>query len=100
MSFMSGLLRFRRPPAIPCQEVVELVTDYLEDALPAADRRRLEAHLADCPHCTEYLAQMRATIRLTGRLGPDDLTAEMREDLGELYRRWRDEERHRKGDQG
>ncbi len=91
MSFLSGLLRLRRPPAIPCQEVVELVTDYLEDALPASDRRRLEAHLADCPHCTEYLAQMSETIRLTGRLTPEDLSPAMRTDLTELYRRWQAE---------
>ena len=91
MSFLSGLLRFRRPPALACQEVVELVTDYLEDALPAADRRRLDAHLADCPHCTEYLAQIRATIRLTGRVTPEDMSPAMRTDLTELYRRWRAE---------
>jgi anti-sigma factor RsiW len=76
-----------------CQEVVELVTDYLEGALSRRERRRFEAHLADCPHCTEYLAQMRATIRVTGRLEPDDLTPAMSEDLGELFRRWRDEDR-------
>jgi anti-sigma factor RsiW len=80
----------RKDPLV-CQEVVEMVTDYLEGALPRGERRRLEAHLADCPHCTEYLAQMRATIRLTGRLEPDDLSAEMRDDLEELYRRWRDD---------
>jgi anti-sigma factor RsiW len=91
MSFMSGLLRFRRPPAIPCQEVVELVTDYLEGALPTAGRRRFEAHLADCPHCTEYLAQIRETIRLAGRVTPEDLSPAMRTDLTELYRRWRAE---------
>jgi anti-sigma factor RsiW len=76
-----------------CQEVVEMVTDYLESALPRRERRRLETHLADCPHCTEYLAQIRATIRLTGRLEPADLTPEMRDDLGELYRRWRTDQR-------
>ena len=81
----------RKNPLV-CQEVVELVTDYLDGALSRADRRRFEAHLADCPHCTEYLAQMRATIRLTGRLEPEDLTPEMRDDLGELYRRWRGRE--------
>jgi anti-sigma factor RsiW len=81
-------LRPRKDPLV-CQEVVELVTDYLEGALSRSDRRRFEAHLADCPHCTEYLAQMRVTIRLTGRLGPDDLSPEMQDDLGELYRRWR-----------
>jgi anti-sigma factor RsiW len=89
MSFLSGLLRFRsRSPGLACQEVVELVTDYLEGALPAADRRRFEEHLADCPHCTEYLAQIRETIRLTGRVAPEDMTPAMRTDLTELYRRW------------
>jgi anti-sigma factor RsiW len=75
-----------------CQELVELVTDYLEGALPRRQRRRLEAHLADCPHCTEYLAQMRATIRLAGRLDPEDFSPEMSDDLAELYRRWRADE--------
>lgn len=74
-----------------CQEVVELVTDYLEGALSRSQRRRLEAHLAGCEHCTEYLEQMRATIRLTGRLRAEDLTPEMQEELTEIYRRWRSE---------
>jgi anti-sigma factor RsiW len=72
-----------------CQQVVELISDYIEGTLPRSQRRRLEAHLADCEHCTEYLAQMRETIRLTGTLGTHDLTPQMREDLAELYRRWR-----------
>jgi anti-sigma factor RsiW len=75
-----------------CQQVVELVTEYLDGSLSRSRRRRFEAHLADCPHCTEYLAQMRATIRLTGRIAEEDLTAEMRDDLSEVYRRWRSEE--------
>jgi anti-sigma factor RsiW len=88
---MPSLSRFRfwlRPRDLICQQVVELVTDYLEGALPAADSRRLEKHLAGCPHCTEYLAQMRETIKLAGRLTPEDLTPEMRTDLTEVYRRW------------
>jgi anti-sigma factor RsiW len=91
MSFLSGLLRFRSPAQVPCQQVVEMVTDYLEDALPPADRRRLEHHLPGCPHCTEYLAQMRETIRLAGRVTPEDLTPQMRTELTDLYRRWRTE---------
>jgi anti-sigma factor RsiW len=94
MSFLSGVLRFRfrsRSRELVCQEVVELVTDYLEGALSPADHRRFEAHLAGCPHCTEYLAQMRETIRLTGRVAPEDLSPEMRTDLTHLYRRWRTE---------
>ena len=80
-----------RQPELVCQQVVELVTDYLEGALPEADRRRFERHLAGCPHCTEYLAQMRETIRLAGRVTADDLTPAMRTDLTDLYRRWRAE---------
>ena len=78
-------------PALVCQEVVELVTDYLEGALSRSERRRFEAHLAGCEHCTEYLAQMHATIRLTGRLDVEDLTPAMREEFTALYRRWRSE---------
>ena len=81
----------RREPLV-CQEVVEMVTDYLEGALSRGQRKRLDAHLAGCEHCSEYLAQMRATIRLTGRLRGEDLTPEMREEFGDIYRRWRAEE--------
>jgi len=77
---------FRRD--LVCQQVVEMVTAYLEDALSRSDRRRLEKHLAVCPLCTEYLAQIRETIRLAGRLAPEDLSPEMRSDLTEVYRRW------------
>jgi anti-sigma factor RsiW len=77
---------------LACQQMVELITDYLEGALSRAQRRRFEAHLAGCEHCTEYLEQMRATIRLTGRLRSEDLSPEMSEEFGALYRRWRSEE--------
>jgi anti-sigma factor RsiW len=82
----------RQKPELVCQEVVELVTDYLEGALPRSERRRFEAHLAGCEHCTEYLAQMHATIRLTGRLEVEDLTPAMREEFTALYRRWRSDD--------
>jgi anti-sigma factor RsiW len=72
-----------------CQTLVELVTDYLEGTLPERDRERLEAHLAVCEGCTRYLAQIRATIRLTGMLRPEDLTPEARDALLEVYRAWR-----------
>jgi anti-sigma factor RsiW len=72
-----------------CHTLVELVTDYLEGALPEADRERLEAHLAACDGCTRYLEQIRTTIRLTGRLREEDVDAEARERLLEVYRAWR-----------
>jgi anti-sigma factor RsiW len=86
------LLHRLRNPDLVCQQAVELVTGYLEGSLSGRDRRRFEAHLAGCPHCTEYLAQMRETIRLTGRLEPEDLTPQMREEFTDLYRRWRSEQ--------
>jgi anti-sigma factor RsiW len=49
-----------------CKELVELVTDYLEDDLPTDDRARFEAHLAECPWCVEYVAQIERTIVLVG----------------------------------
>ncbi len=78
---------FRRR-AVVCREAVELVTDYLEGALSARDRARLEAHLADCPHCTEYLRQMRVTIDALGRVEPESLSPDARDELVALYRRW------------
>jgi anti-sigma factor RsiW len=61
-----------------CQELVELITDYLEDALSPEDRNRFEEHLALCPDCRTYLAQMRVTIRLTGALKEDAIPSELR----------------------
>jgi anti-sigma factor RsiW len=63
------------------------MTEYLEGALGAAERRRHEAHLLGCLACTAYLSQMRATVALLGRLEPDDLPAAVLEELVELYRR-------------
>jgi anti-sigma factor RsiW len=85
-------LRFRPGRDVVCREAVELVTDYLEDALPQPRRRRFEAHLAHCPDCPEYLAQVRAVVALAGRVTPGDLTPRMRGEFISLYRRWRDDE--------
>ncbi len=84
------ILALRRPYV--CREMVELITDYLEGALPRSQRRRFDAHIAGCEHCGEYLRQMRETIRLTGTLTDADLTSAMREEFGELFRQMRDED--------
>jgi anti-sigma factor RsiW len=80
---------FRRHRDLACQQAVELVTDYIEGSMSRDDRRRFEAHLSSCPHCTAYLAQMRSTIELTGRLKSEELPSEVREELVSLYRQWR-----------
>jgi anti-sigma factor RsiW len=76
-------------PSIVCRRAVELMADYLDDALPARDRATLERHLRQCPHCAAYLAQLRATIAATGRAEATDLTPDARAALVELYRRTR-----------
>ncbi len=72
--------------ALSCQELVELVTDYLEDALGSVDLRRFEDHLGDCGKCQQYLAQLRQTIRVTGTLTADDLPPELEEALLAAFR--------------
>lgn len=72
-----------------CKEVVELVTDYLEGVLPDDVRLRMEDHLSGCDGCTNYVEQMRETIRLTGHIREEDLTAQQRDDLLRLFRSWK-----------
>ena len=79
----------RRRADLVCQQAVELVNDYLGGALSRAERKRFERHLRGCPNCTAYLEQMRVTIAATGRLTPEDLTPEARQEFTELYRAWR-----------
>jgi predicted anti-sigma-YlaC factor YlaD len=73
---------------LACQEVVELVTAYLEDALDPAGRERFEEHLVLCDGCQNYLDQMRTTVRLTGRL-EQELPPELEEQMLEAFRNWR-----------
>ncbi len=81
---------FWRRDELVCQEMVELITDYIEGGLTRSQRKRFQAHIAGCEHCAEYLEQMRATIRVTGMLRVDDLTPAMREEFAVFYRSWRE----------
>lgn len=71
---------------MPCVELVELVTDYLEGALGAGDRRRVEAHLGQCEGCRAYVDQLRQTIGAVGHLAPEALADAMRAELLEAFR--------------
>jgi len=73
---------------MPCQELVELVTAYFDGSLSRRDRRRFEAHISGCEHCTTYVEQMRETVRTTGRLTEDDLDPRAREELLAAFRGW------------
>ena len=75
---------------LTCQELVELVTDYLEGALSRADRQRFEQHLDVCPGCVTFVEQIRETVRLTGRLRGDDLAPAARDALLAQFRNWKE----------
>ena len=77
---------------MPCQELVELVTAYFDGALSRRDRRRFEAHIGGCEHCTAYVEQMRVTIAATGGLTEEDIPAEAREELLAAFRGWSEAE--------
>jgi predicted anti-sigma-YlaC factor YlaD len=76
-------------PEITCHELVELVTDYLEEAMAPAERARLELHLARCRPCRHYLDLMRKTIDVVGEIPEESVTPEAREDLLEVFRAWK-----------
>ena len=73
---------------LPCAQLVELVTDYLEQHLSSDGTERFEEHLAFCDGCSTYFDQMRATIAATGRLRETDLPPELEERLLDAFRGW------------
>jgi predicted anti-sigma-YlaC factor YlaD len=76
-------------PEMTCHELVELVTEYLEDAMSAPERARLEVHLAGCRPCRHYLDQMRKSIDVMGTIPEEAVTPEAREDLLSVFRAWK-----------
>jgi anti-sigma factor RsiW len=73
--------------ALACQELVEIVTDYLEGTLPEHDRARFDEHILTCPGCREYVQQMRTTLQLTGRLTVESISPGARDQLLQAFRR-------------
>jgi hypothetical protein len=74
---------------LSCQEVVELVTDYLEHALPDDEATLFEQHINFCDGCEWYLDQMRTTIAAVGRIDEEDIPPEARDKLTAAFRQWK-----------
>ncbi len=74
---------------LSCQELVELVTDYLEGALPEEARLRFEDHIGRCGACKIYLEQMRQTIVVLGHLPEAALSPDAERELLQAFRGWR-----------
>ena len=77
------------PDEMTCQELVEVVTEYLEGTLSTVDKARFEEHLAVCPYCRTYLEQMRQTINALGKLTQESIAPETRAELLQLFRDWK-----------
>ena len=73
---------------LTCQELVELVTDYLEGALDQRDRARFEEHVMTCPPCHAHIDQMRSTIDVLGHVPTESLSPSAETDLLEAFRGW------------
>jgi anti-sigma factor RsiW len=73
---------------LSCQELVELVTDYLEGVLPEDERRRFDEHLDGCEGCRRYVEQMQATLEAVGELSPASLDPETEQTLLTTFRSW------------
>jgi anti-sigma factor RsiW len=72
-----------------CREAVEVASDYVEGVMNKRARQRYEGHLAACPHCTEYLQQIRDVIASAGRVQVEDLSPAARAGLLGVYRAWK-----------
>jgi anti-sigma factor RsiW len=72
-----------------CNELVELVTAYLEGALDRDTRARFDAHLAECDGCANYLQQFRTAVHAIGAICDDDIQAAFRDRLMDAFRNWR-----------
>jgi anti-sigma factor RsiW len=74
---------------VVCRELVELVTPYLEDVLPADERAAIDRHLAQCDGCDTYVEQMRQTIRAIGHIPHEPITSKTRDEVLAIFRAWR-----------
>lgn len=76
---------------LTCQELVELVTEWLEGTLSPEERARFDGHLGECPGCRDYLEQIRVTVRLSGRLTEERVAPPAREELLRAFLGWKRE---------
>ncbi|BAH51950.1 anti-sigma factor family protein [Rhodococcus opacus] len=72
-----------------CQDLVELVTAYLEDDMDPDARARFETHLGECSGCATYLEQIEQTVHTLGALPPEELDPALRDRLLDAFREWR-----------
>jgi anti-sigma factor RsiW len=86
---MSLFRRRKQPEGVDCEDFVELITDYLEDALPAELRARIDDHLVECPGCAKALEQWKVVVSMTGHLAVTEIETIDSDTRAELLRAFR-----------
>jgi anti-sigma factor RsiW len=74
---------------LSCQEVVELVTEYLDESLPTEDMTLFEQHLNVCEGCVWYVDELRTTVEMVGEIREEDVSPEMKDRLMGAFRDWK-----------
>jgi anti-sigma factor RsiW len=75
-----------------CQEVVEIVSDYLENTLLPKTREQMEEHLAGCEGCTTYVEQVRQTIQALRSVAHSPVTPRSRDELIAAFHQWKNQQ--------
>ena len=75
---------------LSCQEITEIITDYLEGRMSFADRMRFQMHVGMCKHCRAYLRQMKATISSLGQLPDEPMPTDVRDEMRKRFAAWND----------
>ena len=73
---------------LSCQEITEIITDYLEGRMSFSDRMRFQMHVGMCKHCRAYLRQMKATIGSLGQLPDEPMPTDVRDEMRERFAAW------------
>lgn len=73
---------------LSCQQLTEIITDYLEGRMSFADRMRFQMHVGMCKHCRTYLRQMKATIASLGQLPDEPMPVDVRDEMRRRFAAW------------
>ena len=79
---------------ITCKHLVDLVADYMEEALSDDARAEFEQHLAECGYCTAYVQQLKVTVTLTKTLSEEpEIEKPAPKELLDIFRKWKEEQK-------
>ena len=74
-----------------CQQIAELITDYLEGSLTLTQRVRFQMHVGLCLACRNYLSQMKYTVATLRQLPSDPIPPQIKEELLRRFQTWKKE---------